>query len=211
MFITKEEIKKELLEEDAWKALTPKEKEMFLIYCTNGHEEVEAYKDVYVKEDSDKVVKFPGKKAANIISKDEFQECFEVYAEILRDAVSMRTNAHLFNLYYMLSTYNILDYVDEIGAFKFKSIEEAKEILGLKALAIVGLDVTMHPKDPTKVITVPKLADRAKNMKELSKFSKFFGSEEAGGTGMGSVQLNTTMPGFDKDSDAKNREKYGLA
>jgi len=210
VFITKEEIKQELDGEECWSALTPKEKRMFLIYCTNGHEEVEAFKDVYITEESTRVIKFPGKKAAEILAKEDFQECFSIYAETLREAVSTKANAFLFNQYFILSTYNVLDYVDSIGAFKFKSIEEAKEILGIKAMAITGLDVTMHPRDPDKTITVPKLADRYKAMKELARFTKYYGSEEAGGVGLGDVSISSKLARVTVEDDEVNRRRIGL-
>lgn len=210
MFITKEEIKSELKEEDCWKNLSPKEKQMFLEYCTNGHDEVQAYKDVYIDPNAERVVKFPGKKAAEILAKPYFSDCFDIYAELLREAVSMKANAHLWNQYYIMSTWNILDYVDSIGAFKFESIEQAREQLGIKALAIAGLDVAMHPRDPSKTITVPKMVDKYKAMKELARFSKFYGSEESGGMGMGNLIVNTSLAEVSVDTDVQNRKRLGI-
>lgn len=210
MFITKEEIKKELKDEDCWKELKPKEKEFFLYYCTNGLDLVSAFKEVYCSEDSSRTVKFPAKKAAEIRAKESFNECYEIYCNILQEYASARTNAHFFNQYFYMATYNVLDFVDEIGAFKFKSIKDAKEILGPKAMALTGLDVTMHPRDPNKTITVPKFCDRAKAMKELAKVTKLFGSEEGAGTGMGQVVINAEMATFNPEDDEKNRRKYNL-
>ncbi len=210
MFITKEEIKSELKDEECWQELSPKEKRMFLEYCTNGHEEVLAYKEVYVDPQSDRVVKFPGKKAAEILAKQSFSECFEVYSEILREAVSMKANAHLWNQYYVMATWNILDFVDEIGQFKFKDIDEAREQLGIKALAIAGLDVAMHPRDPSKTMTIPKMMDKYKAMKELSRFTKFYGSEEAGGIGLGTISINSQLATVTVEGDEINRRRIGL-
>lgn len=210
MFLTKEEIKKELKDEDCWKDLKPKEREMFLLYCTNGHEEVEAFKDVYCREDSERTVKFPGKKAAEVLAKEAFSECFEIYAEVLRDMASLKTNAHLYNQYLAMATYNALDFIDVEGNFKFQSVEEAKERLGIKAMALTGLEVTMHPRDPSITMIVPKFCDRHKAMKELARFSKFYGSEEAGGKGLGTITVDLGDAVFDKAVEDKRRKELGV-
>jgi hypothetical protein len=210
VWINKEEILKEVQEEDCWKDLTPKEKKMFLAYCTNGLDYVKAFEDVYMSSESDRAVKFPGKKAAVIIAKDAFQECFEIYGEILQEVASTKTNAHLYNQYVIMCTWNILDYVDFNGAFKFKNIEEAKDKLGEKALAIVGFQVSVHPKDPTKTMTVPVMADKMKAMKELAKFSKFFGEAESGGKGLGLITVDLGDAVFSKEAEKKRREELGI-
>jgi len=167
---------------------------------------------VYVDEESERAVTNPAKKAAKILAKEAFSECLDIYAEILRETVSMRMNAHLFNMHYVCATWNILDFVDKWGAFKFKDMEEAKEILGIKALAIEGFTVTMHPRDPDVVMTVPTMANRAKNMKELAKFSKFYGELDggAGGKGLGAITLITDPVPFNKNIDEINRGRLGI-
>lgn len=210
MFITKEEIKKELKDEDCWKELKPKEREMFLRYCTNGHEEVEAFKDVYCTEDAERKVRFPAKKAAEIMAKEAFNECFEIYADLLQEFAATRTNAHLYNNYLIIATANILDYTDNIGQFKFKDIEEARERLGAKALAIEKLELTAHPRDPNSTITVPKLYDKFKAMKELAKFSKFYGEEAGGGAGLGDISISSHLATVTKFDDEKNRQRLGV-
>ena len=210
MFLNKEEVKKELHEKECWKSLTPKEKKMFLVYVTNGLDEVEAYNDIYVDEDASRVIKFPAVKASQVTAKEDWQECFQIYAEVLQEVASVKTNAHLYNQYVIMATYNILDYVDMYGAFKFKTIEEAKEKLGVKALAIVGFDVSVHPRDPKAVMTVPKLADRMKAMDKLSKFSKFFGEQELGGSALSSITVNTSLAEISIEDDDKKRAELKL-
>lgn len=211
MFITKEEIKNELKDEECWKkGLSKNEKEMFLIYCTNGHEELHAFEDVYMREDVTRKIKFPGIMANEIVAKEAFQDCIAIYADILREAVSTKANAWMFNQYYAIATANHLDFVDEIGQFKFKSIKEAQEILGIKALAIERLEVTAHPRDPKSIMTVPKLYDKFKAMKELAKFTKFYGSEEAGGVGLGEVSISSKLAVVNKEDDEVNRRRIGL-
>lgn len=210
MFITKEEIRHELIEEECWKDLSPKEKKMFLTYCTNGQDELRAYMDVYADPDPERVIKTPGKKAQAILAKESFQECVAIYAEILREAVSTKANAWMFTRYFEIASANILDFVDEIGQFKFSSIEEAKEQLGAKALAIAKLDLTMHPKDADKTITVPVLYDRYKAMKELAKFTKYYGSEEAGGVGLGDITIHSQLATVTKETDEFNRKRLGI-
>jgi hypothetical protein len=210
VWINKEEILKEVEEEDCWKDLSAKEKKMFLAYCVNGLDYVKAYKDVYMDTESSRVVKFPGDKAAIIVAKDSFQECFEIYGEALQEAASTKTNAHLYNQYVIMATANLLDYVDEIGQFKFKSIQEAKDILGEKALAIVGFQVSVHPKDPKKTMTVPVLADKMKAMKELAKFSKLFGEAESGGKGLGTISIDLGNAVFNKEEEDRKRKELGV-
>lgn len=210
MWINKEEILKEVEEEDCWKDLSPKERKMFLEYCVNGLDELAAYKEVYCNDDGERVVKFPGKKAATILAKDAFQECFEIYGEILQEVASTKTNAHLYTQYVIMATWNILDYVDFDGAFKFKDIEEAREVLGVKALAITGFNVSVHPKDSTKTMTVPILADRSKAMKELAKFSKFYGAEESGGKGLGTITVDLGDAVFSKEKEIERRKELGV-
>ena len=211
MFITKVEITKELVEEDCWVRLSPKEKKMFLAYCINGLDENEAYKDVYVDEDSDRANQFPAKKAAKIVAKDDFQECFDIYAELLRETAAVKTNAHLFNIYWNMACYSVFDFIDENGEFRYKSVEEAQERLGIKAVAIQSIDTTMHPRDPDRTIRKVNFVSREKALKELAKFSKFYGEQEAGGgAGMGQIIINAANPEFNPEDDEKNRREFGL-
>jgi len=210
MFVTKQEIIAELKGTNCWKSLSANEKSFFLEYVSNGHNEVQAYKDVYIDDEETRVTKFIGKKAATIMAKPEFAECFEIYAEVLRNTVSMRANAHLFNYYYVLATYNILDFVDEYGAFKFLSIEDAKEQLGLKAIAITGIDTVMHPKDPTKTMTTVKFYDRGKALKELSKYTQFYGTGETD-KGLSNISINSQVVTHSVEEDEFNRMRLGIA
>jgi hypothetical protein len=210
MLVTKFEIEQELKEEVSYKNLSPKEREMLLLYLTNGMDELEAYKDVYMSEESEKVVKFPGKVAAKIVAKPDFQDCIALYGDFLNMYASSRTNVHLYNMYVALATYSILDFVDEYGAFKFNSIQEAKDQLGIKASAITGFNVTMHPKDPEKIMTVPILADRMKAMKELSKFSKFLGEMSESEQGLSNITVNTSLATISIEDDERRRRELRL-
>lgn len=210
MFITQELLKSELKEEDCWLELSPKEKKMFLEYATNGMQALQAYEKVYIDEESDRVVKFPGKKANAIVAKNCFQECINLYAELIKEHAMANTNAQLFNTCWHLAFYNVFDFINEDGSFKFESVEEAKEILGIKALAITGIETTMHPKFPDKTITTVKFINRQKYMDYLTKVTKFLGEESGAGTGMGQVIVNAQMASFNPEDDEVNRKRYGL-
>ena len=211
MFITKAEITKELVEEDCWVRLSPKEKKMFLAYCINGLDENEAYKDVYVDEDSDRANPFPAKKAAKIVAKDDFQECFDIYAELLRETAAVKTNAHLFNIYWNMACYSVFDFIDENGEFRYKSVEEAQERLGIKAVAIQSIDTTMHPRDPDRTIRKVNFVSREKALKELAKFSKFYGEQEgSAGSGLDQVIVNTSAATYTKEQDDARRKELKL-
>lgn len=210
MFITKEEIKKAIKGEDCWKDLSPREQKMFLLYCTNGLEETSAYLDVYQREDKKRVIKFPGKLAADILAKQSFQACFNLYSGLIAEIAPTKVNAQLFNVYYNQAFYNIFDFMDENGEFRYTSVQEAKERLGPKAVAIQSIDTTMHPKDPNRVVRKVTFISRAKAMKELSRFTKFIEEESGAGSGMGNVVMNVQMPSFDPKEDEVNRKKYGF-
>jgi hypothetical protein len=210
VFITKEEIRNELKDEECWKALPPKEKKFFLQYCINGLDGTEAYKDVYMSNESGRTVKFPGKKANEIIAKDEVQECFEIYGDLVKETAPSKVNMQIFNLLYNQAFYSPFDFMDTQGEFLYDTVEEAKEKLGVKALAIKEITTTMHPKDPDRVVKKVIFHNRSKAVDALSKYTQFIEKENQAGSGMGQVVLTTQMPKFDPADDEVNRKRYGL-
>lgn len=213
MFLSKERIEHELKDEQEYKDLTPKEKRFFLEYCTNGFLALEAYYDVYEPETKTRLVKFPGSKAEGIVASPNFEYCFDLFSDLLQSMVAKKTNAEIFNHYYTLATYNPLDFMNEEGEFAFDSIQTAKEILGQKAICIVGLSRESHPKDPSITIVKVQLYNRSVALKELAKFSRFFGSDEVGGHGFADINISLGSNMNDKptlEDDQKARDKYGL-
>ena len=210
MFISKERIERELKDEEDWKALTPKEKRMFLLYCTNGFDGLKAYVDVYDPENRDRVVKFPGSKAEAIVAKPDFEYCFDLFSDLLQSMVAKKTNAELFNHYYTLATYNPLDFMNEEGEFAFESIEEAKEVLGHKAICITGLNREVHPKNPEITTIKVQLYNRSVALKELSKFSKFMGEEANGAVSMPNINIDLGEARFDPKMDEINAQRYNI-
>lgn len=213
MFISKERIENELKDEEEFKNMTPKERRFFLEYCTNGFKALDAYYDVFEPETKQRVVKFPGSKAEAIVAKPDFEYCFDLFSDLLQSMVAKKTNAELFNHYYTLATYNPLDFMNEEGEFAFESIEEAKEILGHKAICITGLSKEAHPKDPSITVIKVQLYNRSTALKELSKFSQFFGSDAVGGHGFADININLGSNSNSNptlEDDQKMRDKYGL-
>jgi hypothetical protein len=210
MFISKEEIKSELKEEECFNLLTPKERTMFLAYCTNGLNLVDAYKFAYEDPTGQTTLKNPGKKSGTVASKEAWRDCFDIYGEMLRELATMVTNVQLYHMYAAMATYNIFDYVDEYGAFKFDDMDQAKEILGIKAYAIRKVTTQMHPKDPDVTMTTVEFVDRQKAMEQLAKYTKFLGTDEAGGAGIGHISIQTGNAEFRPEDDAMLRKKYGL-
>ncbi len=210
MFISREEIKSELKDEDCWKQLMPKEREMFLNYATNGLDQVKAYEEAYSDPQGLVTVKQPAKKAGIVCSKEAFRDAFDIYGEMLRELATLVTNVQLYHMYVAMATYNIFDFVDGDGAFKYDDVQHAKEILGIKAYALKGLAVAMHPKDIDATIVTPVFVDRQKAMEKLAQYTKFLGTDEAGGAGIGQVQIQTGNAEFRASDDAMLRKKYGL-
>ncbi len=210
MFISKERIERELKDEDDWNALTPKEKRMFLLYCTNGFDGLKAYVEVYDPENRERVVKFPGSKAEAIVAKVEFENCLEIYGNLLKEMASSKINSQLFLYYCNLAFYNICDYVNERGEFRFESMEEAREVLGSKAVAIVGIHTELHPKDPSIEITKVSLFPREKAMRELQRFSKFMGEEMNGAVAMPNINIDLGDARFDPKMDEINAQRYKI-
>ncbi len=214
MFISKERIERELKDEDDWNALTPKEKRMFLLYCTNGFDGLKAYMEVYDPENRERVVKFPGSKAEAIIAKVEFENCLEIYGNLLKEMASTKVNNQIFLYWTSLAFYNIFDYIDTEGNFRYESIEEAKEILGeAKCAPILGITKTLHPKDASIEIHTVSLYPRDKALLQLQKFSSFFGEDVGGGNGFANINFNMGNGDFvlpTKEADEAKREKYGL-
>lgn len=208
MFITKEEIKSELKDEECYLNLSPKEKKFLLEYLTNGLQGTTAYLEVYT--DNQRVIKFPGKKANEIIAKPDFQDCFNLYSDIIRKIAPDKVNAQLFNLFWHQAFYNVFDFIKRDGSFKFDTIEDAKEQLGMKAMAIQGIETVMHPRDPNKTMTMVKFINRDKAAKEISKYTKFLGEETGAGSGMGQVVIKAEMQPFDPSEDDRRRKEFNL-
>lgn len=208
MFISKQEITQALKDEGVLTNLSPKNREFFLEYCINGHNAEQAFLDTIGSDQSERVIKYPGEKANEIVAKEEFRECFEVYVDLLKEIAGVKTNSSIFNVYQAMSFYNPLDYLNDQGEFKFDSVEDAKEQLGIKALAIKSIDLSAHPRDPNAVIRTVTFVDRFKSLKELQRFSKFIDEAETGGPAMPTVHIdlghnNTFNP---EDEEQKMRE-----
>lgn len=211
MVISKQEITQALKEEGVLTELSPSNRKFFLEYCINGHDALQAFKDTIGLDQSNRVIKEPGIKANEIVAKAEFRECFEVYVDLLKEIAGVKTNSSIFNIYQAMAFYNPLDFLSDSGEFKYSSIKEAKEQLGIKAMAIKSIDLAAHPRDPNAVIRTVTFVDRFKSLKELQKFSKFIDEAESGaGSGMGQVVIKAEMQAFDPKNDQVLREKYNL-
>ena len=210
MFISKQEITQALKDEGMLTNLTPKNREFFLEYCINGHDALQAYLDTMVDESSGRTNKFPGEKANEIVAKQEFRECFEVYVELLKDIAGVKTNSSIFNVYQVMAFYNPLDYLDDTGQFKYTSIDEAKEQLGIKALAIKSIDLSVHPRDPKAVLRTITFVDRFKSLKELQRFSKFIDEAESGGEKLGNITIDLGNEQFSIESENKRRQELNI-
>ncbi len=210
MFISRYAIEAELKEEEDWGLLTPKQRQMFLNFCTNGMDEVKAYEEAYSAPDGLVTVKFPAKKASQIVATEQWRNCYDIFGEMIRELATMNTNIQLYQMYSAMANYSIFDFIDKDGAFKYDNMDHAKEILGIKAYALKGLDIKMHPKDVDATIVTPVFVDRQKAMDKLAQYTKFLGSEEAGGNGIGHISIQTGNAEFKASDDAMLRKKYGL-
>ena len=211
MFVSKERIERELKDEEAFKEMTPKERRMFIVYCTNGFDALQAYNDVYAPEDKIRIIKFPGSKAETIVASENFEECLNIYGDMLKELAATRVNSEIFLYWTNLSFYDIFDYIDIDGSFKYESIDEAREILGpAKCAPILSIVKTLHPKDPSIEINTVNLFPREKALKELQRFSQFYKEESTGATAMPNINIDLGNARFDPKMDEVNASKYKI-
>jgi hypothetical protein len=210
IILGKEEIRKQIKDEIAWSELSPKERKFFLNYVTNGHKPQEAYLEAYKNEDDPtREIKYPDHKAQRILAKDSFRECYELFAGLLQSIVATKSHPMIYEHYMILATYDIFDYIDTDGYFKYKSIDEARAALGKKAIVITGIETTMHPKNPAITVQTVKLYPRDKALEKLAKFVKFYGAEDIGG-GTSMPDININLGSTDDNIDFVAQDKKNL-